>query len=94
MDYVYVVKQEWYYYGDYDHDYNTTVCASKETAMRIFDKKKLDSIKNFKAEIEPGEVEDEFEELSDDKWYYRIYKGDDYYECYEEVSVEKKEVIK
>ena len=91
MKEIYIVKQEWNYYGDYD--YNLTICANEEAAMRVFNKKKSESIKNFNAETCPDRIEDESEELSADKWYYRIYERDNYYECFEEVSVEKKEIV-
>ena len=91
MKEIYIVKQELNYYGDYD--YNLTICANEEAAMRIFNEKKLDSIKNFNTEVEPDRIEDESEEISNGKWYYRIYEGDNYYEAYEEVSVEKKEIV-
>lgn len=91
MKEVYIVKQEWNYYGDSDS--NITICANEEAAMQIFNEKKLDSIKTFNTEIEHDEIEDEFEELPAGKWYYRIYKSDNYYECYEEISIEKKEVV-
>ena len=92
MDYVYMVKQEWNYYGDYD--YNTTICANEESALRVYNEKKKDSIKNFGLEVDPSKIEDELDEISEDKWYYRIFEEDNYYECYEEISVEKKEIVK
>lgn len=91
MKEIYIVKQEWNYYGDSDS--NITICVNEEAAMRIFNEKKSDSIKTFNAEIEPDKIEDELEELSAQKWYYRIYERDNYFECYEEISVEKREIV-
>ena len=61
MKEIYIVKQEWCYYGDYD--YNLTICANEEAATRIFNEKKSDSIKNFNAEVESDKIEDEFKAI-------------------------------
>ena len=90
MKEIYIVKQEWNYYGDYD--YNLTICANEEAAMRIFNEKKSESIKTFNGMVDSNRIEDESEDISSGKWYYRIYERDNYY-GYEEVSVEKKEIV-
>ena len=91
MKEIYIVKQEWNYYGDYD--YNLTICANEEAAMRVFNEKKSESIKTFNEEAGTDRIEDESGELSANKWYYRIYERDNYYECFEEISVEKREIV-
>ena len=86
---IYIVKQEWNYYGDYDC--KIIICGNIKAAERVFEAKIKDSYEHFVKDINDRDYYDEKDISKMEKASYAIRSNDG--ESYEGVYIEKREII-
>ena len=89
MKEIYVVKQEWNYYGNYN--YKIIICGDIKAAERVFEEQVKDSYEHFVKDIDDRDYYDEKDMSKIEEASYAIRSDDG--ESYEGVYIEKREII-